>query len=221
MDNDGGMEVRQNTMLAASEGTAVRRPMLKMGVPLVGDIWSYLALQGRMFNLSETTQGTVLTAAVADATSNVLTIPSLRLTVPTGLTVFPYRFNIAWQARAGTITEGMIVASETDTYTSGGVAIVPRNWRTDNPRATAAANIATGSGTGIVEAALVRPRSLYKFVHTHAIAATDVNNIEKMWPALWPIVGPASLLIYLGSVTTAGTYLFSLDWAELPTINAV
>ena len=92
MDNDGGMEVRQNSMLAASEGTAVRRPMLKMGVPLVGDIWSYLALQGRMFNLTEATQGTVLTAAVADATSNVLTIPSLRFTVPTGMTVFPVSF---------------------------------------------------------------------------------------------------------------------------------
>ena len=221
MDYDGGMEVRQNSMLAASEGTATRRPMLKMGVPLVGDLWSYLALQGRMFNLQETTTGTVLTAAVADATSNVLTIPSMRFTVPTGVTVFPYRFNIAWQARAGTITEGMIIASETDTYTSGGVALVPKNWRTDNIRATSVSNCATGSGTALVEAALVRPRSLYKFVHTHAIAATDVNNIEKIWPVLWPIVGPASVLIYLGSVTTAATYLFSLDWAELPTINAV
>ena len=98
---------------------------------------------------------------------------------------------------------------------------MPQNWRTDNIRATAVSKIYTGSGTALVEAALVRPRSLLKWVHTHAIAATDVNFLDKTWPVLWPIVGPASVLIYLGSVTTAGTYVFSMDWAELPSVNAV
>lgn len=211
------VEIRQSNLLALGDGNRVFPPAAKMGVPVMMDIWSYLHLQGRMFTLQEATIGTPLTGQAVDAGGIVLTAPALRLTVPVGLTIFPRRFNLALEAMAGTLNEIAIVANPADSYTSGGVALTPQNCRTDNPKATQVTKVYTASGSAIVEAALTTPRGLWKKVRPAAFTGGETFDswADKTWNELYPIVGPASFLVYLGAASTALTYLFSLEWAEV------
>jgi hypothetical protein len=217
-------EVRQSALLALGEGTLPTIPMLKMGVPIGATKWDLFALAGRMYNLKQTTIGTILAGSAADNAGIVLTAPTIRLTVPTGKTMFPYRFQMAGVPAATSVDhEIAVIASETDSYTSGGTALTPLNWRTDNPRATSMTNVYHAAGSAIVEAALTRVRALYQAIYPYAAAfATSYEleiNKEVVWPDLIPIVGPASFLVFLSAKTAAVAAYFSLDWAEVDTVS--
>lgn len=217
-------EVRQNSLASLTDGNTPPVPMARMGLPAVLGKWDFFALAGRMFNLKQTTIGTALAGSAADNAGIVLTAPTIRFTVPTGYTVFPRRFNLAMIPAATTAdNEIAIIYTAADSYTSGGVAHTPLNWRTDNPRATIVTKCYHGAGTAIVEAALTSVRALHQAVFTPAAAyATSYNlnvNYTVQWDDLIPIVGPASFLVYLSAKTAAVSHYFSLDWAEVATVN--
>lgn len=216
-------ETRQNTLLASPEGMAPTWPFTKMGIPVVGSKWDALALGGFMFNAHENTIGTPLTGQAIDAGGIVLTAPAIRLTVPSGKVMLPRRLNLSVLTAAGTLNEAAVVVSDGDSYTSGGTALItPLNWRTDDPRATALTNRYHCSGSAIVEAALTSPRKLFGRVlgiAFQAAAEPAQLQIDKEWDDFIPIVGPASFLVYLGAAGTALTYEFSLDWAEIDSVN--
>jgi hypothetical protein len=174
-----------------------------------------------MFNVQEGTPGTPITGQAQNAAGIVLTAPAIRFTVPAGLTVFPRRLNLALQAMAGTLNELAVIVSDGDSYTSDGTAVVPYNWRTDDLRASCVTNVRHCSGSAIVEAALTRPRSLWKYVRAAAFAAGETFDglTSIVWNDVIPVVGPASVLVYLGANGTALTYLFGMDWAEVPSIS--
>jgi len=226
MDNPTFLETRQTVLNANADGTVLRAGALKMGVLVDANKWDLLALQGRMFNAKETTIGPALTFSAADNGGIVLTAPSFRFTVPTGLTVFPRRLELALIPGATSVdNEIALIYTSADSYTSGGLAIAPLNWRGDNPRATAVTNCYHCSGSAITEAALTSVRALHQEIYTPAAAfATSYNlNINRtvQWEEFVPIVGPASVLLYVSAKTAAITGYFSLDWAEVPTVNAV
>lgn len=219
-------EVRQAIPGAFGDGTVVNAPLLKMGVPPMADKWDWFALMGRMFNAKEGTIGTALTFSAADNAGIVLTAPTFRFTVPTGLTVFPRRLNMALIPGATSAdNEIALIYTAADSYTSGGTAVTPLNWRTDNPRATSVTNCYHCSGSAIVEAALTSVRVLHQEIYTPAAAfATSYNlNINKTvtFEELVPIVGPASVILYISAKTAAITGYFSFDWAEVPSVSAV
>jgi hypothetical protein len=218
-------EVFQDALRALSDGNAPPFPQLRMGVPVWASKWDLLALQGRMFNLKETTLGTPLSGGTADAGGIVLTVPWVRFTVPSGTTVFPRRLNLAASAAAGTINEIALAYTQTDSFTSSaGVALTPLNWRTDNPRSSAVTNCYVGaSGSVNTEAALVGVRVLYQNAVPTAFGAnqTDQLCIDKLFEDLIPIVGPASVLLYFTGATTTPAGYFTLDWAEVPTVSAI
>lgn len=219
-------EVLQDTLRALGDGNVPPFPMLRMGVPPVAGKWDLFALQGRMFNLSEGTLGTALTFSAADNAGIVTTAPSIRFTVPAGLTVFPHKLCLALIPGATTVdNEIAVMYANTDSYTSGGTAVVPANWRSDNPRATAVTNVVHCSGAAITEAAYGTKRVLHQAIYTPAAAyATSYNlniNYTVQWDDLIPIVGPASFLVFVSAKTAAVTGYFSLDWAEVPTVSAV
>ena len=224
MDNPTFLEVRQTTLGAYADGTVIHAPALKMGVPVGAQKWDLLALQGRMFNLKQTTIGTALAGATAAAGSIVLTVPWLRFSVPTGLTVFPHRLNLSYAALAGTVSEIAWIYTNTDSYTSGGTALTPTNWRTDNPRATSVTSCVIGPSGGVItEAALGTVRALYQDAVLAAFAAnaTDRYTFNIVVEDLVPVVGPASVLLYFGGVDTTPTGYVSLDWAEVPTVSVI
>lgn len=215
-------EVRQATLLAQGEGTLPTIPSLKMGVPIGATKWDLFALQGRMFNLKQTTIGTALAGSAADNAGIVLTAPTVHLTVPLGITMFPRRFDLAL-INTGVNNELAIIYTSTDTFTSGGTALTPLNWRTDNPRASSLTNVTHAAGAAIVEATLVGVRALYQRVIPLAAAFATNYTLQYLETVIWddlrPIIGPASFLIFLSAKTAANTHYFSLDWAEVPTVS--
>jgi hypothetical protein len=214
-------EVKQFTLGAYSEGSQVLGAAAKMGIPAMLSKWDHFALGGFMFNTHETTIGTPITGGAVNAGGIVLTAPAIRMTVPTGLTVFPRRLNLAIQTAAGTLNELQVVASDGDTYTSGGAVLTAYNWRMDDLRASGVANLRHCSGAALVEAAISNPRQLWTYTRALAFAAGEsydgLTTVE--WDDLVPLVGPCSLLVYLGAAGTALTYTFALDWAEVPSVN--
>lgn len=212
-------EVRASALGAYAEGQRLPAPLAKMGLPAVLSKWDHLALMGRMFNLKQTTIGTALAGATADAASIVLTVPWLRFTVPSGLVVFPRRLNLAYAACAGTVSEIAWIYTNTDSYTSGGTALTPQNWRTVGGLTSSVTNVYVGPSGGVItEAALGTVRALYQDCIPAAFAAnaTDQYALNVRIEDFVPIVGPASVLLYFGGVTTTPTGYVSMDWAEVP-----
>jgi len=215
-------EVRQNALLSLGDGNTPAVPLARMGLPALLSKWDLFALGGRMFNLKQTTIGTALSGATANGASIVVTVPWVRFTVPTGYTIFPRHLNLSIAAAAGTACEIALGYSQTDSFTSGGTALTPLNWRSDNPRSTAVTKCYVGpTGGANVEGAMTNPRSLYQDFIPAAFAVQVVNQyvIDKWFNDLIPVVGPASVLLYFGGVTTTPTGYFSMDWAEVETVN--
>ncbi len=220
-------EVRQDSLTCLGDGNKPPAALLRMGVLPAATKWDLFALQGRMFNLHQGTVGTAVNGSEVAVGAIVLTAPTVRFTVPVGTTVFPRRLSVAYATAAGTANELALCYTDSDTYDSGGVALVPKNWRTDNPRATAVTKCYIGSsgGTPLVEAALTNVRALYQAVIPLAFTFATSYTLEKQYEVkfdnLIPIVGPASVLLFASAATTAQTIYFSLDWAEVDTECAV
>lgn len=215
-------EVRQETLTTLGDGNTPPVPMARMGLPAVLSKWDLFALSGRMFNLKQTTIGTALSGGTADAGGIVLTVPWVRFTVPTGYTVFPRHLNLSVVTAAGTINELAFIYTNSNSYTSGGTALTPQNWRTDAPASSITTNVVVGPSGGVItEAALGTVRALYQDAIPTAFGAnqTDQYNVDKWFEDLIPIVGPASVLLYWTGVTTTPSGYFSLDWAEVLTVN--
>ena len=217
-------EVRGQSLTSLGDGNTPPVPLTRMGIPAGCSKWDLFALMGRMYNLKQTTIGTALAGSTAAAGAIVLTVPWVRFTVPTGKTVFPRHLNVALATAAGTDNEIAFIYSQTDSYTSGGTALTPLNWRSDNPRATSVTNCYIGPSGGVItEAALTSVRALYQDIIPLAFAfATSYllqYKVDKWFEDLIPIVGPASVLLYLGGATTTPTGYFSMDWAEVDTVN--
>ncbi len=217
-------EVRQDSLTSLGDGNTPPVPLTRMGFPAVSSKWDLLALSGRMYNASHGTIGTAITFSAADNAGIVVTAPSVRFTVPTGYTVFPRRLGLALIPNSTTVdNEIAFIYTSSDSYTSGGAALTPRNWRPDAPRSSVVTNAKHCSGSAIVEGTLTNVRVLLQEVYTPAAAyATSYNlNINKVWEwdELVPIIGPASVLLYVGAKTAAVTGFFSIDWAEVPTVS--
>ncbi len=217
-------EVRQDTLTSLGDGNTPPVPMTRMGIPVQSDKWDLLALSGRMFTTFQGTVGTAITFSAADNAGVVVTAPSFRFTVPTGYTVFPRRLSLALIPGATTVdNEIALIVNNADSYTSGGAALTPRNWRTDAPRASIVTNCVHCSGAAITEAAFTAVRVLVQEIYTPAAAyATSFNlNINKVWQfeEFIPVVGPASVVLFVSAKTAAVTGYFSMDWAEVQTVN--
>jgi hypothetical protein len=217
-------ETRQNNLLSLGDGNVPANPMLRMGIPAEATAWDLFALMGRMFNAKQTTIGTALAGAAPQVAAIVLTAPWFRFTVPTGYTVFPRHLNVSLQAATGTDNEIALCYSETDSFdaTSAGTAITPVNWRSDNPRSSIVTSCYVGpSATDLVETGLTRVRALFQHVIPTAFGSnqTDQYVAEKWFPDMVPIIGPASVLLYLAGATATPTATFSMDWAEIPTVS--
>lgn len=214
-------EVRQDSLLSLGDGNTPPNPLLRMGIPAQCSKWDIFALGGRMFNLKQTTIGTALAGATAAAGSIVLTVPWVQFTVPTGLTVFPRHLNLAMQEMAGTLAEIAWVYTQTDSYTSGGTALTPLNWKSGGAASSVTNCVIGPSGGVITEAALVGVRALYQdnLPATFAANATDKFCINIMIEDLVPVIGPASVIVFFGGVTTTPTGYFTMDWAEVPTVS--
>jgi len=177
--------------------------------------------QGRVFIGSTPVQGVPETMSAA-GTAIVLTDPSLRFTVPSGLIVVPISVQVAGHHTTAKHAIFHVLATASDSYTSGGDAVP---MPVTNALVTGTAQTkSTGvvklhySDTAIVEAALVGPRCLKTYLkNATATDPTDWNpeyNIMKGDPMVY-MVGPASFLVYVVEETAALEAEWTMMWAEL------
>ena len=194
------------------------------GALYTGDLIDQWTRAGKVYTTHNPTIGTAITFSAAAAGGHVLTAPSIRMSVPTSLVVVPLRLRVVFSAMAGTPNEMALVATDTDTYTSGGtsVTLTTFNKVVDGVTAlgtSAVTNLRSGSGSALVEAALTNPRVIDIQYFARADAVSE-PKAEWDWSAkrdagFTYVHGNASILIYISAVTTASAGEFVFEWAEL------
>ena len=182
------------------------------------DAWTR---EGRVFMGTTPVQGVPETMS-ANGTAIVLTDPSLRFTVPSGLVAVPISVQVCTHHTTAKHAQFFVLATASDSFTSGGdtVAMPVTNAlirSTTQTRTSAVTNVKY-SDTAIVEAALVGPRCLKSYLkNATATDPTDWNpeyNILKGDPMVY-MVGPASFLVYVLEETAAVEAEWTMTWAEL------
>jgi len=176
---------------------------------------------GRVFIATTPVQGVPETMSTA-GTAVLLTDPSLRFTVPSGQVVVPISVQISAHHTTAKHAIFQVLATASDSYTSGGDAILmtPYNAVINSTTQLRGSSITKlhYSDTAIVEAALVAPRCLK--VYLKNATATDPTdwcpeyNIMKGDPMVY-MRGPASFLVYVVEETAAVEAEWTMMWAEL------
>lgn len=210
--------VQQDAYAPSPEDTLKPVRLNPRGELVVPDWMTQLALDGRVFNISNLTIETV----ALGSTSFADTDPFILVDVPTGTTIIPLEVLLA---QGGTVAGGVItVLITTDDglrFSSGGTAVTPINLRKDDP-ITSATSAYVGDATAIVAAANVDADTIWAGLLDQDV--TDPNSTENViWTArnyIPPIlIGPASLLIFAFAATTAPGLFWSVKWAEIPTVS--
>ena len=204
-------------------GTGVWRGT-RSGAGFVSDQVQQWRMAGKVFQTHNPTIGTAITFSAAAAGGHVLTAPSIRFSVPTSLVVVPLRLKVTFSAMAGTPNEMALVATDTDTYSSGGtsVTLAAYNRVVDGVTSlgtSAVTNLRSGSGSALVEGTITNPRVIDIQYFARADAVSE-PKADWSWSAhrdggFTYIHGAASVLVYISAVTTASAGEFILEWAEL------
>lgn len=213
--------VRQDTYDVQSEGMEHNARMNPRGELVVADWMTQLVLDGRVYNASTVAHET----AAAIATNGIVsTGPALLLSIPTGTTVIPLEIILAAAADASASdTTVQICTDDAAGYASGGVAVTPINMRKDDPN-TSSATFYTGS-TAIVYGANVDDDTIYAaMVDSTAVVGTlGSGQPQVYWTArqyIPPVlIGPASLLVFIGDTGGTSTWYYSVKWASFSTTD--
>jgi len=178
---------------------------------------------GRVFIANNPVIGQPETMSAA-GTSITLTAPSIRFTIPSGMIVVP--IHVAASNTRVITTDDLfaVIATGSDSYTSGGDAVLmtAKNAFIQPASAALRPSGVTNlhySDTALVEAALVNPRLLKRIKHEGVVGEVDAPwepeyNILKGDPMVY-IQGPGSFLVFVIRETTAAEAEWSMSWAEL------
>ncbi len=200
--------------------------MSRRGELIVPEWYMQLAIEGRVFEVSNATKGTA--AYTLGGTSYGDTVPAFLIDVPSGYTVIPLEILMK---QAGTVAGDLIyVLLTVDNklrYSSGGTVMTVRANRTDAPVASACS--AYNGISAITAAAAALQRTFWASLMSPDVSPTaDVgfpgydNCVEWTAKKFVPpvLVGPASLVIYAYAGTRAPSWLYTIKWAEFATAQA-
>ena len=208
--------VSQDAYVGVAEQGYPAVRMNPRGELIVPDWMTQLALDGRVFNISNVTIETV----ALGSTSFVDTDPFLLIDVPSGTTIIPLEVSLF---QGGTVAGGIItVIITTDDglrFSSGGTLITSINMRKDDPIASSVSAY-VGDATAIVAAANVDADTLYVVRFQEDVTSPTTTEM-CFWSARTHIppvlIGPASLLVHAFAATTAPGLFWSVKWAEFAT----
>ncbi len=212
--------VRQESYELNGEGSTGRIRLNRRG-ELVGiDQYQQWVADGRVFVASPAARETAEAIGTVDTFSD--TDPALLLDVPSGTTAIPLEIimNQGGTVAGGNITL-LITLSDKIRYSSGGVAITPKNMRFDEPRSSTC-RFYSGS-TDIVANANAEDLTLFAQNLIHDIDTLEGGNVQ--WTArkfIAPVlVGPAALPIYAEAATTQPSFFYVVKWAEFDTTEVI
>lgn len=221
-DNIKGL-IYQGSPPYAGDGIYVAARMNRRGELIVPEFFAQLAVDGRIFQVSNPTRGT---AVAMGGTSFSDTAPAFLVDVPSGTTIIPLEVAFSQGGTvAGAVITGLITYDNKLRYSSGGTAQTIRANRTDAPNAS---NCSAYSGGSAITAAAVGVANTLKA----RLISPDVSpSVDVAFPGyeqglFWSVrespppvlVGPASLVIYTYAGTTQPSWFYTIRWAEMPTV---
>lgn len=183
-----------------------------------GDIASLLALEGQAFYASDAAQGDFVTGVTSFAT----TTPTFLLRVPSGTTAIPLGVSLAQASTvAGAAISVILEFDNAERFSAGGTTETILSARTIGPSSSSNATAAC--------TVLSNPTATdaYGIRVDGVVLGPDVSSAEgAVNQYLWTpsggysfLVGPAAMLVYTFAGTTAPTWLWTLKWAEVLTVN--
>lgn len=211
---------QQQNVSRSADANWVAHRATRDGSVFTANWFQAFALEGRVFSASAGSLATPVSAANAAVTS---LRPMAVLRVPAATTIIPISVRVVPRAIAGTVNDFIIAYCQNDvgSATSTAMTAGPVSFRTDAPlpSAVVARQLYTADCTA--------PTNPIELVHRadpyaqSADAAGVSLGIEVAFPdtpetALPVLVGPASLLVYVGATTTGPTFYASFVWAEVP-----
>ncbi len=212
--------VRQESYEVNGEGSTGRIRLNRRG-ELVGiDQYQQWVADGRVFVASPAARETAEAIGTVDTFSD--TDPALLLDIPSGTTAIPLEIimNQGGTVAGGNITL-LITLSDKIRYSSGGVAITPKNMRFDTPRSSSC-RFYSGS-TDIVANANAEDLTLFAQNLLHDIDTLEGGNVQ--WTArkfIAPVlIGPAAIPIYAEAATTQPSFFYVVKWAEFDTTEVI
>jgi len=213
-------EVMQDSYHTTGEGTTGKIRLNPRGEIVVPDFFTQLALDGRVFNISNEVQeggATALCGETAPGTDNVN--PSILVDVPTGTTIIPLEVMVMPEG-TGTQGDWGIIRISTDDavrYSSGGNALTPINMRKDDVRSSSCSCF--DGSSQITASANTDDDSIWMSSTDHSARANDMQlwSAKQFTPPI--LIGPASLLVFIIVSNVDEEILFSVKWAEFATTD--
>lgn len=218
--SDGRVSSTQTGVGRAAAGTWVGRRGLADGAGVVADWLQALAIEGRVFTASAGS----LAIPVSSANAAVSSLrPMVVLRVPSATTLIPIAVRVTPRAMTGTANDVIIGYCQNDVGngTSSAITAGPISFRTDSPVTSAitARQLYTGDCT-----APVNPVELVHRADPYAQSADAAGvslGVTVTFPdilqlALPVLIGPASVLVYVGATTAGPAFNASFVWAEMP-----
>jgi hypothetical protein len=204
-------QVTQESVRAGTEGTIVPIKISKMGLQVVMDFYSQMALEGRAFQVRAGTITTHLTGDVEITDTKA----EMCADAKAGLTIIPSFADFHIEAIGGTLP--IFACKSVGAVSTAGAAFVPLPLRIGGPQAKSTARVA-GAG-GVTVAAELATTTRRHFSST----ITAVADLSQEWdPKVPPIlVGPSCFYVQVGASTTGPNYYAHFDYIELPSAAVV
>lgn len=217
---EASVNIQQQGASIANDNTTVTFAGDREGALATGSIFSKYyqwLVAGQVFEAHFATEGGLATMERNDTVD--LTEPFHRCTIPSSIVMVPIQFVIAPSTVQVTAGHVFMTTSDTDTFTSGGVAPDINNFAAVSSADTALGATALTShlngDTVLTETALTNPRQFgLKTWVTGDLFSGYEYNILKGDPITY-IHGPASFQVQAITITDAEEVYYSFIWAEL------
>ncbi len=182
----------------------------RLGIQVVQDFYTYMALLGAAYQVRA---GTITTPLVGDV---LITNSAAEMSADaaSGTTIIPVACNINFNLAAATLFE--TAAKSVATVSSAGTAFVPLPLKSNGAAATATARVAAAGGVTVT--AELATTTLRHFAWGHPIAAGAWPTIYDWSPRVPPVlVGPRCFYVQIAADTTGPSYYASFEFLEAPT----
>src|SRR3990167_2993522 len=173
---------------------------------------------GKVFENHASTAGTYVT--VENNTAIDLTEPFFRMTCPSSKILVPLYIKVQGAVIWETADEFILYTSDTDTFSTGGLAGITHNMAAvsslDSALGTTAMTNVFNGDTVLTEAAVTNPRVL-DFTNrlTGDLFSPYIYNALNGSNPLTFIHGPSSLCLMIARTTTTIEVAYQVVWAEL------
>ena len=195
-----------------SDDTWVALRASRDGSP-IGMPWQVaLTIEGKAFQIRQGNLTTPVTGRV-DITD---TLSEMAAEAASGYTLIPMYVNCEIEALGGTLPQACL-KSVGAVITTLGTQVVPMNLRVGGPAAAGRAAAGATAGLVVVAAELNTTTRVIVSGHTSAIGDAQPTILDHQIEVPHILVGPASVYLQVGTVTTGSTYFAFLNYAELLT----